>query len=462
MASQRPDPAVAGARPLAPTGPRHSPGNWLLVIILFAIFSRLPDFIAAYVIPWVPIVRILSVLALIVLLLSGGMKRALFTFPALLLIAFTFWLMVATPFSVWPGGSVDLLSSWSKSVLFFVATAGLIVTLADCERALYAIGWASVGAGLLTLLVGATVGGRLQWRAGTLANSNDLALFLVLGLPACFLLARNARSRPGKLAGAAGGILVAVLVVPTGSRMGLLMLVVTCVVLALPTRFATKIKLAFLALVVALIGLLYSGEVAVGRYHTLFSAEQEEDLGTTQSLESAAASARARRELLMKSIEVTLQHPIVGVGPGMFSVAVAGRNSDVGAEDLGWHQTHNSFTQVSSECGIPALLLWVVLLVYCIRKNFRLWRIARRRPDLERIANVSYSLLVWVGVFTIGAMLTSLAYDFFLPVMAGMTVGFSSAVQRELLLAPPPAGQPAAAPAGNRWAALPVVRKAAV
>ena len=43
---------------------------------------------------------------------------------------FTAWLIVDLPFSIWLGGSIELLKeTWSKSFLAFVITAALIVAL---------------------------------------------------------------------------------------------------------------------------------------------------------------------------------------------------------------------------------------------------------------------------------------------------------------------------------------------
>jgi len=57
----------------------------------------------------------------------------------------------------------------------------------------------------------------------------------------------------------------------------------------------------------------------------------------------ASLSAQQRKELLFKSLKVTVRHPLFGVGPGNFEV-VSGA----------WDVTHNSYTQISAEGGIPA------------------------------------------------------------------------------------------------------------
>ena len=66
---------------------------------------------------------------------------------------------------------------------------------------------------------------------------------------------------------------------------------------------------------------------------------------------SAYGSAEQRQHLFWRSLEVTLEHPLFGVGPGNFPII-----SD------SWLVTHNSYTQMSSEGGIPALVLYVMVL----------------------------------------------------------------------------------------------------
>ena len=94
-----------------------------------------------------------------------------------------------------------------------------------------------------------------------------------------------------------------------------------------------------------------AGGMLVGRLKGTFILKED----------TAAAydSAQTRQQLFWRSIEVTKEHPIFGVGPGNFD-QVSGQ----------WHTTHNSFTLMSSEGGVPALILYVLIL-WCGFKNLR-------------------------------------------------------------------------------------------
>ena len=88
------------------------------------------------------------------------------------------------------------------------------------------------------------------------------------------------------------------------------------------------------------------------RFTTFFKA-------SSAAQQEAASSAETRKLLFMRSIQLTMQHPVLGVGPGEFMDAEAIDAQEKGKKAL-WHFTHNSYTELSSETGIPglALFLW--------------------------------------------------------------------------------------------------------
>ena len=95
-------------------------------------------------------------------------------------------------------------------------------------------------------------------------------------------------------------------------------------------------SLVFAALL-GVIVLQSSSGMLVGRLKGTFNPKED--------TAAAYASTQDRQQLLWRSIEVTKEHPLFGVGPGNFA-QLSGN----------WHVAHNSFTQMSSEGGIPALI----------------------------------------------------------------------------------------------------------
>ena len=87
-------------------------------------------------------------------------------------------------------------------------------------------------------------------------------------------------------------------------------------------------------------------------------------------------------------------HPIFGVGPGQFA-EVSGA----------WHQTHNTYTQLSAEAGLPALALFLLFL----RSGFRKLREIKADGAEEESALAS-ALQCSLAGYAIGAFFLSTAF----------------------------------------------------
>ena len=74
-----------------------------------------------------------------------------------------------------------------------IATAALIQTSKLARRALLAITFGIIQLGIVAPLVGTAGGGRLEMGESLAGNPNDLAFFVLLGIPGCILLATSKR-----------------------------------------------------------------------------------------------------------------------------------------------------------------------------------------------------------------------------------------------------------------------------
>ena len=108
-----------------------------------------------------------------------------------------------------------------------------------------------------------------------------------------------------------------------------------------------------------------------------------------------SGSAQQRWALLIRSLELSVKHPLFGVGPGQF-------------EELSgvWHQTHNSFTQLSAEAGVPALLLFFILL----KRTFRNLSQAREVHPAAPSFYFSRALYCAMTGYIVGAFFLSTAF----------------------------------------------------
>jgi O-antigen ligase len=157
----------------------------------------------------------------------------------------------------------------------------------------------------------------------------------------------------------------------------------------------------------------------------------------------ATGSAEARLGLLKQSIYLTLKNPLFGVGPGQFPVASDNLAAAAGRKGT-WQVTHNTYTEISSEAGIPALIFYLGAMVTCwtqlsaLRKRNR----ALRHPANDDIEHSAATLRILMVAIAVQFLFISSAYATAFPTIAGLVVGLIRGGNLELDQAepaPPPA-----------------------
>lgn len=366
-------------------------------------------------------------LAILGTLTTGGVARTFRHNAAKYWVAFFAWMILATPFSFWKGDSVSLIISYGRvqlAMLFVVG--GLAMTWKEIRLIFYTIAAAAV-ANLATarLFTRLDEGGRITMDAsGSIGNSNDLGAHLLLVMP--FLLfvildrTRNAFLRMSLVPLMAYGVWV---VLGTGSR-GCMIALVAMFLFAL-WRASPGQRVALLVVGVVLaaaIPLLLRGSVLI-RLSSLFSENRE------QTAEADQSSAQ-REYLLKKSLLYTFQHPIFGVGPGQFPNYEGNQQAAEGKRGA-WKVTHNFLTQVSSECGIPALLFMMMSLGSAVLLVNRTYRQARRK-GFNDIANACLCYQLGLVGYLGSVIFLAHAYHYYLPTMVGLAIAMSLVAMRQM------------------------------
>jgi O-antigen ligase len=418
--NQQPNPLLRGSFPL-------------LLVFLFSIFSA-----AMEVIPLVGKVRpqlILAVLGLLAVFGTGQFMKVLSSPIGRCVALFTAWFIACIPFGAWPGGSFGVFTeSWYKAALIFLLTAGLLTTLPQAIRLYRTIACAVGILAVLTLLKNnRSSDGRLVLDNTRYANSNDLAWTLLVGLIFIgFLYLRGSRWHK----------VIAALMVPpvlltlsrTGSRTGMLGAGLLAVVALAQAKRATRIKLLAWLPVALLAVLIVMPKDMLLRYTTFFGTYDKYNLSHAEKVRMGTiASTESRKNLLIDSLIVTAKHPLLGVGPGNFMV-VQNEMAQARGEQSLWHVTHNTYTQVSSEMGVPGLVIYGAFLFSIFRV---LNSIARNRypgaawRDLRQLALTLRAAFI---VFLAVAFFDSLAYNADMPILAGITaaLGFMAQKQRAI------------------------------
>jgi len=241
-------------------------------------------------------------------------------------------------------------------------------------------------------------------------------------------------------------LLIPVTVATTGSRGGLVTLVFMFILYFFPLPVSQKLVVGIVALILAVISITWSTRSALDRYRTIFLPSDQVQL--TDSERSAIDSMGLRKELIRSSLQLTMRHPLLGVGPGMFAAA----NADYTAETTGrpswnaWHETHNTFTQLSCEDGLPGLFLYCLALLLCFKILYKAEKQARQSPqspDLSLVSHMAFALRLALLAFVGTSLFASNAYAYYFPMLAGVCVALERTMS-DVLASQVPASAPGA------------------
>lgn len=445
------------ANPAWPSGPAAAataprPAFYLTVVFVFVVYARFPEIMEMVTGSAMHSVRIIVGLALLATLLFGGSLRAVFSKVGICLMAFTLWMCISVPFSIWRGGSFRMLrDSWMMALLSFVIVASAVQGLEQCRKIMYTLAASTVFIEIFALVTGRLKEGRVALLAGTLGNANYLALMLLMGVPFCLFVMRTRTGlSPLKFACLLMLLCIPVTVAATGSRGGLVTLAVMFLMYFVPLPPSQKVVVGVIALILTAIAITWSTRSALERF-TVFSTSAPVRL--TDAERSAIESMELRKDLLLSSLQLTLRHPLLGVGPGMFAVANANYvEATTGRPNFNaWHETHNTFTQVSCEDGLPGLFLYSLALIFCFKIVRSAEKRARQYPAWSSVRHVAFALRLALVAFTGTALFASNAYMYYFPMLAGLCVALERATA-SLLSSQMPLGpeQPDARPQTDR------------
>jgi O-antigen ligase len=368
---------------------------------------------------------IAAFVCLSILFVSGKAAALLRNKIIVIFIALTLWLVVSVPFSVWPRGAVStIIGSWQVPFLVLFIAGGLIWTSSQCRKIGNLIGYSAITLSLIALALNQREDGegRLMLQGSRYGNPNDLALMVLMALPfLCFMIMRRGNGIR-RLIGLAGIPPILVTIAETGSRGAMIGAAMAFLAVFLSVGWARKIKLLIAASIALAVILTVAPARTTTRFLT-FLGDGERVTSATDQV-SAIESARARRMLLMDSITVTLQNPLFGVGAGNFQVA-QDKLAKARGETLGnWHLTHNTYTQISSESGLPGLFLFLMALFFCFRSISRVLRIPvpSGSTEWQDINGIAFALRVCLAAFLSVAFFDSLAYSPVLTMLLGLSI----------------------------------------
>jgi O-antigen ligase len=428
--------APMGLAPVTRQAPAFRLAYYSLLVFVFLLFSRVCDlFLNRLHIPLIS-----STTAAIFAVLGGGLLVALSHRVSICFLCFTAWLTLSIPFAFWKGGSFEIVTSdWYKAVLAYFLIVTLVRTYDEAARTFRTVAYALAALAGLALAFGVEQEGRLMMPQGYFANPNELGLAMIAGIFLWWAIAHDPKA--GKMLRIVAVLLLPVLlllVLRTGSRAGLVCVMVCLPFLLLEYSAAGKAKFLLLVAVLGLASFAFLPGSIVHRFSTFFTSTPSDADGATDPDaairdEEAIGSSNQRLYLLRSSLIMTLHNPLFGVGPGNFP-AVDAELSKIKGVQPGWAGTHNTFTQIASEAGIPALVFFVGAMVGCWRnvRKARRRNAAARLPQKREIDLLCAGLQFMLVVFFVQFFFIHMAYSAIFPAIAGLCVVVSRAVEDEV------------------------------
>ncbi|QDT62892.1 O-antigen ligase family protein [Calycomorphotria hydatis] len=315
-------------------------------------------------------------------------------------VALTVFLGLAYLSSIW---SINpSLSQWYLGNIWkIVLLALLTVRVFDSSGKILALIWSTVLAqsynafqiNLQYFQEGYSYAAKYGW-----GTSGDNNLYSILTVPMIGLTAALAtESRVWWQKGIAGVILILqihqiMLMESRGCMLG------TLVMMALAGWWMRKDSMNLIAAaLVVLAGIVLAGPPVIEEFTSAFEAGDNLD-----------ASAESRFKLWKAGLAITQDYPLLGVGPYAGSNLVPSYYE--GGLEGSNKALHNLFFEISTGCGVPAMLCYCFFFVAIWWSLWRLWRRSRRQlPDWARIASLGVMVGLpgyWVSsMFSSGALL---------------------------------------------------------
>jgi O-antigen ligase len=404
---------------------------YLLLVFTFILLGRPQDFIVA--IRPIPIAMIvgLACFAFYLLSLLGGKVKFRKSKELNLVLALTAWFILGMPFAYWRSNSVDMFrNEWIKTVLIFFLLTQTVTTLTRVRHLLWVIFISGFVATGLSLMLG---GGLMQNEDARFYgltrgffSGNYLGIAAAVTLPYMAAMLVHTRSIFKQLLLAASFGTMIYLAVLTASRGNILSIVLSLLLvwyMVLRNNFKAQVIGVCFALVLV-VSVAFAPRAFWDRVGTLW---QTESYATTTAGNSANDSESQRKALLMRSLYVTATRPILGLGLGNFPI-YSGTTTRNAQE---WKGTHNTFTQISSEAGLPALVMFLALLFSVIGTMRRMVRITKGKPELDQYRALANATTVSIRAFMLGGFFAHLAYEYYLYYLAGISLGLRTAFTTE-------------------------------
>ena len=360
------------------------------------------------------------------------------------------WLMIALAavvgislLSAGDLGKDDLQSytEYAKIIGVALFTTGVVVNREYLRMLVYVVALSFAFYGVKNGLAFIISGGSLMiitGPGGMLADNNDFALALVMGIPLVLHLGLAERRPLLRRSLLACVPLMVLSIVATHSRGAFVSLAAMTFVLAWRSR--NRVASFSMIAVVALLGLIAVPSSYTQRLSTISSYETD-------------GSAQGRLAAWAVAGNMIADRPLFGVGFDRFRANYRNYDDNVATADDGridakdTRVAHNSYLQIWAECGSFAFAIYVALLALSFIDLRRVRSLAEKRYHTSWIISYATMFEASLVAFTVGSMFLNRAhFDLFYHFVAIVAV-FGAIARKAMQDEPERLGAPAGRPA---------------
>ena len=342
-----------------------------------------------------PLSQCVAIALVIGLVLAMGRERwMVLRVQTVLLLLLAAWISLSVVMAVRPEVAGELYGYYWKAIVISLLTMGLV---SDRRRFSYLIILIAFSIGALGAkrgLIGLVKGGARYYDGpgGFMSDNNTFALALNMILPLLVGIFMVEKEKILRITAAAMAVLCTVTILFTFSRGGLLTLAAIVPLLIWRSRHRLAVTTV---IALSLAGVIFFTsdkftEAYVDRAESISSYEQD-------------GSARGRLNAWETSWRVFLDYPVTGVGPNNLEVV----HRSYSPEPDRFRVSHNAYLQILSECGLPALLLFLGAL------GWAWWSLGRLRKwtDLPWAETYARMLQISILAYCVGSMFLNTAYQ---------------------------------------------------
>jgi putative inorganic carbon (hco3(-)) transporter len=318
--------------------------------------------------------------------------------------------LCSIPFSAWKGGSFGFfIDIFSKVLIIYFLMSRVLVSEQQIRTMFTLLVFCNVFFAIVGLwhyahgiyLKGDRIGGPI---GGIAYDPNDLALSLLTTLPLALCLAKlNSSSFKKALYWIFAGLMASGIIV-SFSRGGFLGLCMVVFILFRNTFRQKMLLVIIFCLLVLPVVVSLLPDAYFARLITIVDIEKD-----------PTSSASTRYNDMHASIIAAMKHPVFGVGLGMTALALKEVQGDSARGGV-----HSAPLQIASELGLPALFVYIGLIVVLLKKLSWLMKVASKDPSYSSLHAIAMALHAAIWGFIVSGFFLPVAYRWYFFYLAGM------------------------------------------